>query len=109
MTDEYLDGIMNRGQLKTNAEKGPDPIVLHTHQEILDLFAQNTGNYDPEPDEVDRITDGLTLILSTLVQEATKATAARCVEICNQIDDDMPGCATAKRCAIDIKKEHGLE
>lgn len=40
---------------------------------------------------------------------ATKATAARCVEICNQIDDDMPGCATAKRCAIDIKKEHGLE
>lgn len=40
---------------------------------------------------------------------ACQATAARCVEICNQIDDDMPGCATAKRCAIDIKKEHGLE
>jgi hypothetical protein len=37
---------------------------------------------------------------------ATKATAARCVEICHDWEDDIPATAGAARA---IKKEHGLE
>ena len=47
--------------------------VLHAHQEILDLFAQNSGDYDPTPDEVDAINDGVTLILGNLISALSNA------------------------------------
>lgn len=37
--------------------------VLHAHTDICELFARNSGDYDPLPGEVDAINDGLTRIL----------------------------------------------
>jgi len=53
--------------------------VLHAHTEICELFARNSGNYDPTPQEVDAVQDGLTEILGRVVQAALSSTPSASV------------------------------
>lgn len=60
----------------SEAHKGKfDDAMAVAHTDICELFARNTGNYSPTPEEVDAVSDGLDQIISELAHNVRPAPA----------------------------------